>query len=93
MKGNNDLLVLTQPEVIREIHDANTWRRAPTSSRPIPSAARRSRKPIMAWAKSFPTSIAPRRDSPAKRPARRKERNIFVAGAIGTTQSDALDFA
>ena len=44
LKGNNDLLVLTRPEVIRAIH-ARTSTRAPTSSRPTRSTRTRSSRP------------------------------------------------
>ena len=52
LKGNNDLLTLTQPEIIFDIHTAYL-EAAPTSSKPIRSTQRRSRKPITAWRASF----------------------------------------
>ena len=48
VKGNNDLLVLTQPEIIGEIHE-RIWRPAPTSSKPTPSTRSASRWPTTAW--------------------------------------------
>lgn len=44
LKGNNDLLLLTRPEVIRGIH-AEYLLLAQTSSRPIPSTRTRFHKP------------------------------------------------
>jgi hypothetical protein len=53
LKGNNDLLVLTRPDVIRR-STASTWPPAPTWSRPTPSAPPASRRKTTAW----PTSPA-----------------------------------
>ena len=50
-KGNNDLLVLTRPDVIGEIH-ASTSPPAPTSSRPTPSPAPPSPRPTTCWSRS-----------------------------------------
>ena len=45
LKGDNDLLVLTRPDVVDGDPPRVSRRRAPTSSRPTPSTARRSRRP------------------------------------------------
>lgn len=37
VKGNNSLLVLTQPQLIRDVHDA-IWQQAQTSSKATPLA-------------------------------------------------------
>lgn len=48
IKGNNELLSITQPQIISEIHE-QIWRRAPTSSKPTPSARRLLRRPTTVW--------------------------------------------
>ena len=48
-KGNNDLLILTQPEAIEEIHYEYCQAPAPISSRPTPSPRPPSRRPTTAW--------------------------------------------
>jgi 5-methyltetrahydrofolate--homocysteine methyltransferase len=49
LKGNNDLLVLTRPEIIREIHGKYIAGLARTSSRPTHSMRRPFRRRIMVW--------------------------------------------
>ena len=49
VKGNNDLLVLTQPQGDRRHPHRPTWRPAPTSSAPTPSMRSASRWPTTAW--------------------------------------------
>jgi hypothetical protein len=48
VKGNNDLLSLTRPDVIQDIHEP-TWPPAPTWSRPTPSAPPPSPRPTTTW--------------------------------------------
>ena len=55
LKGNNDLLTLTQPDGDQRASTAPTSTPAPTSSRPTPSTRSGSRSPTTAW-KSSPTS-------------------------------------
>ena len=49
LKGNNDLLNLTQPQIIQAIHRAIPRSRARTSSRPTRSTPPRSRWRITGW--------------------------------------------
>ena len=49
VKGNNDLLVLTQPEIIEEIHGKYLAAPTPISSRPIRSTRNASRWPTITW--------------------------------------------
>ena len=48
LQGNNDLLVLTQPELITDLH-RQYLEAAPSSSRPTPSTRSASRWPTTAW--------------------------------------------
>ena len=52
LSGNNDLLVLTRPDVIGGIHRAVSRGRQPTSSRPTRSAATRSPRPTTGSSRS-----------------------------------------
>jgi len=49
VRGNNDLLILTQPQAIEDIHHAYLKAGVPTSSPPTPSPRPRSRKPTTTW--------------------------------------------
>ena len=75
VRGNNDLLNLTQPDAVREIHSP-TSRPAPTSSRPTRSLRPRSRRPITACRTSPTSSTATARSSRARprRPRRARGR-------------------
>ena len=48
VKGNNELLSLTQPQIIHDIHD-QYFAAGVTSPRPIPLARKKSRRPTTAW--------------------------------------------
>ena len=48
VKGNNELLSLTRPDVIRDIHEGYLAA-GPTWSRPTPSAPSRWRRKITTW--------------------------------------------
>ena len=88
LKGNNDLLILTQPDAIARDPPRTISAPAPTSSRPTPSPAPRSPRPITAWRRSSTSSTARARGSRARpRVAAEKEdgRRRFVAGALGPT--------
>ena len=50
LKGNNDLLTLTRPDIIRDIGRQPIWMPAPISSRPIPSIPISPARQIMASA-------------------------------------------
>src|SRR5215207_7368945 len=66
LKGNNDLLCLTQPRIIRDIHEA-ALEAGRTSSRPTPSTPPPSPKQTTG-PKTSPTSSTTRRPgSPARR--------------------------
>jgi 5-methyltetrahydrofolate--homocysteine methyltransferase len=65
VKGNNELLSLTRPDVIPRPSTSATWPPEPTSSRPTPSAPPRSRRPTTAW----------------RRPGARDERRLGPPGA------------
>ena len=88
LQGNNDLLILTRPDVIREIH-VDTSRPAPTSSRPTPSAARPSRRPTtcsstLAYELNFEGARLAKAACD-EWTARTPDRPRFVAGSIGPT--------
>ena len=53
VKGNNDLLLLSKPQVIAEIEKAS-WMQAPTSWKPTPSTPPACPRPTMAW-RRWPT--------------------------------------
>nr|BFE89666.1 hypothetical protein GCM10020185_02020 [Pseudomonas brassicacearum subsp. brassicacearum] len=55
VKGNNDLLVLSRPDVIGAIEKKPTWMPAPTSWRPTPSTPPRCPRPTTAC-RAWPTS-------------------------------------
>ena len=90
LKGNNDLLNLTQPQIDRGYPPRNTSKPARTSSRPTRSIPRPSRWRITGWNRS-PMNWPGRRGR--VRAARRgcqfmaahPDRVCFVAGAIGPT--------
>ncbi len=48
VKGNNDLLSLTQPQAIEEVHK-NTWKQGPISLKPIHSPELPLRWQIITW--------------------------------------------
>ncbi len=69
LKGNNDLLSLTRPDLIRA-STGSTWRPAPTSSRPTRSTRTASRWPTMARRLSPASSTWRVRDWLARLPTR-----------------------
>ena len=93
LKGNNDLLTLTQPEIIARRSTASTSRPAPTSSRPTRSTPTRSRSPTTACRTSPTSSTSRPRGWPARVGRRGRphdpERPRYVAGALGPTTRTA----
>ena len=81
LKGNNDLLVLTRPDIISEIHHA-ILKRVRTFSKPTPSTPPRLPWPITRWNRCRQKSTTPRRNWRAPVPmngprARRKARAMW----------------
>ena len=91
LRGNNDLLILTQPDAIAEIHSPISEAGADivetnTFSAPPPP------RPITAWRRSSTRLNRERRQAPARRPTARREADDtprFVAGAVGPTNRTA----
>ncbi len=54
-QGNNDLLILTQPEAVEEIHYRYAMAGADVESRPIHFPRPPLRRPIMVWARRSTT--------------------------------------
>ena len=81
LQGNNDLLTLTQPQAIEDIHLAYALAGAPTFSRPTPSPRPRSRRPTTECRIWSTNSIATGRDWRAGRRSRRRRRTASAASS------------
>jgi 5-methyltetrahydrofolate--homocysteine methyltransferase len=92
LKGNNDLLVLTQPDVIRSIHEAYFEAGADIAETNTFNAQAISMADYGMEALSFEINVAAARlarEAADKYTARTPEKPRFVAGAIGPTNRTA----
>jgi 5-methyltetrahydrofolate--homocysteine methyltransferase len=92
LKGNNDLLVLTQPEIIREIHDAYFEAGADMVETNTFNAQRISQADYGLEAVSYEINVDAAklaRESADAWTEKTPERPRFVAGAIGPTNRTA----
>ena len=92
LKGNNDLLTLTQPDIIARHPPRSTSRPAPTSSRPTPSPRTRiSQADYGMQDLAYELNRAGRAARPrgGRRGRARPDRPRYVAGALGPTNRTA----
>ena len=92
LKGDNDLLVLTQPDVIREIHDryleaGRRHRRDQHLRRDVDRAGRL--RAVGPGARDEPAAARLARECADRWTARTPEKPRFVAGALGPTNRTA----
>ena len=92
LKGNNDLLVLTRPDVVRDIHDAYFAAGADITETNTFSATRIAQSDYGLEARSREINLAAAtiaREAADRWSARTPDRPRFVAGALGPTNRTA----
>ena len=81
LRGNNDILILSQPDAIAAAPSQLLPTPAPTSSRPTPSPRPGSRRPITARRSSSPSSTSPAPASPRRLPRSPRARTAARASS------------